>query len=113
MTIETKTGFYSQRDRYFYDFGECSSEHGWAQIDTKQDASYYGTWTNPEKREIFTYCEGDTTLTKCTTDDEYRQALNEVVKWNKDAGYWLGIDPGFRPEMKDRFVKLGFAELLH
>ena len=30
-------------DRYTYDFGHCSYENGWAQVDTAQDASYFGT----------------------------------------------------------------------
>ena len=49
-------------DRYTYDFGLCSFENGWAQIDTAQDASYFGTWANPTRLMIFSYCEGDTTL---------------------------------------------------
>jgi hypothetical protein len=36
-----------------------------------------------------------------------------MADWNKQAGYWLGIDPGFEPEMKQRFEKLGLADLLH
>jgi hypothetical protein len=70
-------------------------------------------WTNPERREIFTYCEGDTTLVRYSTDDDYRQALRDVIDWNKEAGYWLGIDPGFSETMKNHFVRLGFAEELH
>lgn len=100
-------------DRYIYDFRFCTYEKGWAQIDTRQDAAYYGTWTNPERREIFTYCEGDTTFVRCDTDDEYKKALREVADWNKQAGYWLRIDPGFDPAMKQRFQKLGLADLLH
>ena len=34
-------------DRYVYDFGLCTYEKGWAQVDTAQDASYFGTWANP------------------------------------------------------------------
>ena len=49
MTIKTTTNFCST-DRYVYDFSVCTYEKGWAQIDTRQDASYYGTWTNPERR---------------------------------------------------------------
>ena len=49
-------------DRYVYDFGLCSYENGWAQVDTAQDASYFGTWANPTRLMIFSYCEGDTTL---------------------------------------------------
>ena len=100
-------------DRYLYDFRVCTYEKGWAQVDTRQDASYYGAWTNPERREVFTYCEGNTTLVQCDTDDEYRQAIRELADWNKKAGYWLGIDPGFQPEMKQHFERLGLADLFH
>ena len=40
-------------DRYVYDFGLCSYENGWAQVDTAQDASYFGTWANPTRLMIF------------------------------------------------------------
>lgn len=112
MAIERFTEF-APADRYIYDFHYCSYKRGWAQIDTRQDAFYYGTWTNPERREIFTYCEGDTTHVRCLTDDEYRQALREVIDWNKASGYWLGIDPDFADAMKQHVIRLGFAEDLH
>ena len=32
------------RDCDVYEFGLCSYEKGWAQVDTAQDASYFGTW---------------------------------------------------------------------
>ena len=34
-------------DRYTYDFGLCSYEKGWAQVDTAQDVSYF---VQPEQR---------------------------------------------------------------
>jgi hypothetical protein len=113
MAIELIRSFTLSSDRYLYDFKMLTYAKGWAQVDTKQDASYYGTWTNPTTREIFNYAEGDICLTKCDTDDDYRQALMETIEWNKQAGYWLGIDPGFRDEMKQRFSALGFSEFLH
>ena len=112
MTIQRITEF-APADRYIYDFRACTYEKGWAQIDTRQDASYYGTWTNPDRRELFNYCEGDTTLTRCDTDAEYIQAVRECADWNKSSGYWIGIDPGFGESMKERFVALGLADLLH
>ena len=36
-------------DRYVYDFGLCRYEKGWAQIDTAQDASFFGTWADPTR----------------------------------------------------------------
>lgn len=40
-------GFECMSDRYKYDFRLCTSANGWAQLDTKQDASYFGNWINP------------------------------------------------------------------
>ena len=113
MAIVIIRNFELMSDRYKYDFRRCTYAKGWAQVDTKQDASYYGTWTNPEQREIFNYCEGDLTLTHCDTDTEYCAEVRRCADWNRDAGYWLGIDPGFGAEMKAKFEALGLAELLH
>lgn len=110
MAITLHRGFEMHSDRYKYDFKLMTYANGWVQIDTKQDASYYGTWTNPERREIFNYCEGDTCLTRCGTDEEYTQAIRENAEWNKGAGYWIGIDAC---AMRPRFEQLGLAELLH
>jgi hypothetical protein len=81
MTVERINEF-APGDRYKYD---CSLK-GFAQVDTKNDASYYGTWTNPHTREIFTYCEGDTSLVRCSTDEEYQEELRSLVKWATEAG---------------------------
>lgn len=114
MAIELIRSF-APADRYLYDFKVLTYAKGWAQVDTRQDASYYGTWTNPEMRQIFNYCEGDLCLTKCDTDEDYVKAIRETATWNKERGYWLGIDPGFGDDtpMYQRFVSLGLADLLH
>jgi hypothetical protein len=109
--IKLERGF-NPSDRYKYD-RELNYRNGWAQVDTKQDASYYGTWTSPKERKIFTYCEGDTCLTECDTDQEYVEEMNKLVVWQRDAGYWKGIDAGFGPEMRERFKALGLEGLLH
>jgi len=100
-------------DRYRYDFGLCSYENGWAQIDTTQDASYFGTWANPTKLMIFSYCEGDTTLQEAETPEEFVAALRAIDAWNIEAGYGpAGIDPGYHPAMKADFERLGLADML-
>ena len=45
----TTTREFASADRYRYDFGLCSYENGFSQVDTRQDAWYYGTWANPYK----------------------------------------------------------------
>lgn len=101
-------------DRYYYDFNVCSYGKGWAQVDTKQDASYYGNWCNPHMLRLLSYAEGDVTVTYCDTEEEFVQAMRELHKWNADNGYWLGIDPGFSYTLlKNKFTAMGLQDLLH
>lgn len=103
-----------EADRYLFDFYYCSTQEGYAQVDTNQDAAYCGTWTNPFKRTIFSYCEGDTCLKTAENDDEYVKELLDIKEWNFEDGYaFKGIDPGFNKELKDKFVSLGLLDLLH
>jgi hypothetical protein len=100
-------------DRYIYDFGLCSYRNGFAQIDTSQDASYYGTWANPFKLVIFNYCEGDCYTTLCETESEFVDEIRAIKKWNDDQGYKCAIDPGLKPEMTIKFSAMGLRDLLH
>uniref|UniRef100_A0A6M3LZ53 Uncharacterized protein n=1 Tax=viral metagenome TaxID=1070528 RepID=A0A6M3LZ53_9ZZZZ len=103
-------------DRYRYDFGICSSTNGFAQIDTWQDASYFGTWANPEKLVIFSYVEGDCYTTKCDTVKEFIDEIHAIKKWNDESGGdrgFKGIDPGLRPEAIQKWREIGLEALLH
>ena len=101
-------------DRYHYDFGRCSLCNGWAQVDTGQDASYFGTWANPTERKIFAYVEGDTIETTCDTDEEYAAELRELKAWNESHGWqFLGIYPGSDAELRAHFDRLELSDLLH
>lgn len=105
---------FAPADRYRYDFGPCSYENGFAQVDTAQDASYYGTWANPSTLVIFSYCEGDTTHTQCESPDEFAAELRRIDAWNVENGHGPArIDPGLNPEMKEAFERIGVADLLH
>jgi hypothetical protein len=101
-------------DRYGFDFGPCSTSNGWAQVDTSQDASYFGTWANPFKFTIFCYCEGDTILTTCEDDTEFCGELRTIKRWNEENGHrFRGIDPGFNEPLKAKFCEIGLSDLLH
>ena len=105
---------FAPADRYTYDFGLCSYENGWAQVDTDKDASYFGTWANPTQLMIFSYCEGDTTLKEAASPEEFAAELREIDEWNRANGYGPAkIDPGFDPAMKVAFVEHGLADMLH
>lgn len=109
-----KTREFAPADRYVYDMNYCTTSNGFAQIDTEQDASYFGTWCNPSKRVLFSYCEGDTCLTECDTDDEFIAEVRAIDEWNREMGFKkIGIDPGFCDDLKQAFVNLGLSDLLH
>lgn len=100
-------------DRYKYDFNECTSDKGWAQLDTGQDASYFGTWINPARRETMCYCEGDVTLCHFDTDDELVAELESIKRWNLENGHrFIGIDPLMVPALAEACVKAGLKDYI-
>lgn len=105
---------FAPADRYLYDFKLCTISKGWAQIDTGQDASYFGQWINPAKREIFCYCEGDLILTRCDTDEDLQEEIRKMKAWNEEQGHrFMGIDPGFSEALKGSLAAAGLQEYLH
>ena len=108
--IHPDTPVWAHVNRYTFDFG---LDLGWAQLDTKQDASYYGGWTNPTERAILTYVEGDVSYRSFPAEEEYAAALRKWVDWAKDFGIFIGIDGMCRPKLIDRLKRLGFGDALH
>lgn len=106
---------FAPADRYVYDFGACSTKNGFAQIDTKADASYYGTWCSPERRAIVNYCEGDVTLRLAENGSEFVTAIRELAEWTDEMGYGpMRIDGMCNPELIAEFERLGLGgDLLH
>ena len=99
--------------RYVYDFGLCSSKNGFAQLDTGDDAECYGNWANPEKRIIFSYVEGDCTMTECDTDAEFVAEIRRSQAWHKENTGKFAVDAGLRGAAADRWNALGLGDLLH
>ena len=104
--------FHPTRDRYYYD----ETLRGFAQVDTYQDAPYFGTWINPVERKIVTFCEGDVTETTCETDDELKAEVIRMKEYYQDG--FKGIDPGW-PNTESckaitaRLEAIGLAEFIH
>lgn len=97
-------------DRYIYDV-LLSTGKGFAQVDTRNDAWYYGTWASPFCLVIFSYVEGDCYTTVCESEEEFIEELRRIKEWNRED--FRGVDPGFNPELKKRFEDLGLGDLLH
>ncbi len=112
--MKNVTRSFAPGDRYTYDFGKCSASKGYAQVDTGQDASYYGTWANPTTFTTVCYCEGDVTVVQLDTPAEFHMELMEVKIWNEEEGYgFRGIDPMGSTDIKEKFIALGLSELLY
>lgn len=115
ITIERE---FAPASRYLYDNKLMNA--GFAQVDSRQDASYFGTWISPTKRILFNYCEGDCTITKCDTDAELLAELDRMEKWNAENGERrysngkaIGIDPGFDADLKAACIAAGLTEYVH
>lgn len=101
-------------DRYRFDCGQCSYANGYAQIDTGQDASYFGTWCSPTDRAIVCYCEGDVTIERADTDEEFTAAIRDLAAWNDRQGWGpMRIDALATPALAETFRALGLGDLLH
>ena len=109
----TKNRYFLQADRYRWDFKICNTSMGWAQLDTHQDASYFGTWAHPRSYKIVSYTEGDVVETKCDTVEEFCQEIQDIYDFNKEMGGFMKIDPGLNPHMINRWIGIGLDKFFH
>lgn len=110
-------GFEFAAERYQWDCDRCTYAKGWAQMTTYQDASYFGIWVNPTECQIFTFCEGDTSLYVGDSDADFRAELVRCLQaYSPDDARRALIDVKFldvHSPIRDAFVALGLADALH
>ena len=112
--MKTTRLFDGMTDRYAFDFNTCTGANGWAQVDTSQDASYFGTWANPFDLKIVTYCEGDITVNAAADSAEFVAELRSIKAWNDEQGHkFHGIDGMLRDDIIAQFKAIGCGGLLH
>jgi hypothetical protein len=107
--MQTIRDFYIGGDRYLYDFTHCTSSKGWAQLDDGQDAWYYGQWANPFKLWYVSFIEGDFTMQRAETEEEFIELIRSVAKMDS----FKGIDGMCNDALIKRFTELGLGDLLH
>lgn len=109
-----KVQTFEPSDRYYFDFEECTVSRGFAQVDTAQDASYFGNWVNPLQLEYVGYCEGDVTRIKFDTPQEFCKFMREFSEWEtKHNGKPAKIDGMCSAKLITAFKNLGLAGMLH
>ena len=107
MTIKKET-FFESIDRYTFDFDMCKPSKGFAQLDTSDDAWYYGNWVNFRDYKIVSYCEGDITIETCDNVEEFKELLKKTVDFYKfNQENFKGIDLLCDERIKKDFDKLG------
>lgn len=109
MTI-TRTDEFAEADRYRYDLNECAD---FAQVDTSQDAAWFGIWACPVRRVIFSYCEGDCSTVTADTPEEFCAEILKVRDFADRVGKFYGIDPGLSPAKREAWEAIGLGDLLH
>lgn len=111
--IENRS-FIEDKTRYDYDSGACGPDKGYAQIDTAQDASWYGQWANPTTRVIVAFIEGDLIVKLAESDDEFVAEIRAISAFEESQGRGAArIDPGLRKGVRGAFEALGLGDLLH
>ena len=109
----TKTEtFNSDINRYVFDFDICNAKNGWAQMDTTQDAHYYGNWANPKTLTIISYVEGDICKLQADNKQEFIDEIRKIEKWNYENDYGLNIDCMGNEETIKLFSDMRLSDLL-
>lgn len=108
MAINTQRTF-RPSSRYEFD-RDLNEGIGWTQVDTEQDASYFGNWTNPTERSWFSYTEGDICIVTCDTDEDYIAYVNETMNWYLLRENRRPFFDFLSPAIKAEFERLGLQE---
>jgi len=82
--------FHGNITRYAWDEGLDYNE--WCQLDTRQDASYYGHWINPFRLTFIGFAEGDITEVLCASESGFRSYLRNFFSFQQEMGYDSWID---------------------
>lgn len=106
-------GLLQMQDRYLFDFDLCEFRKGWAQIDTRNDASYYGNWANPLTRQTVSYNEGDVRITLHDSDESFAEFIREWALQLEAIDYDFKIDGMCNQEIITAFEAIGLGDLLH
>ena len=115
MAITITRGFIADCEICRYTF-DSSLPSDFAQLETSEDASYYGNWASAKRLTLFSYCEGDTTRTVCETVEEFKQEIEKFKAFCDRLDYrFHGIDPGWKhsEEIIQPWRDAGLDHLIH
>ena len=96
-------------ERYRFDSGMCHFSKGFAQIDSSQDAPYFGQWMNPIERKYVCFAEGDLDIMTFENAAEFAEHIREVAAMD----CFKGIDPLGSEVIAEGCREAGLGDLLH
>lgn len=105
-------GFDLHGSRYDYD-EKRTAANGWVQIDTCQDAPYFGIWAHAANRRIATFCEGDLMVEICDDDADFQKSLQACLAFYDRDGRPTKIDAAFSEPVAAPYHALGFSDRIH
>lgn len=109
--IKVTEKFVDDGSRYALDFGACDYKRGFAQMDTDQDAGYFGQWANPTRLVVVCYAEGDLTVSECETGEEFVGLVRRIAEFHGEG--FKGVDGMCEEGIIGGFEALGLGDLLH
>lgn len=113
LTVHLKRWSEPGNCRYDFDSNRCTSGDGWAQVDTSEDAPYFGQWANPLELRFMTYAEGDCTLATAHSPESFAAYVRHKAKFWRENGHTFGIDAMCSDRIREAFEGLGLGDLLH
>jgi hypothetical protein len=102
--------FIQDGNRYIFDNGACHFKQGYAQVDTGQEAWYYGLWANAKNFKIVCYAEGDLTVEEYENAEEFATAFREMAERYKGYGWTCRIDTMCSDPIKEAFEACNLSE---
>lgn len=82
--MKIERSFSPDLNRYDFDFPLIRK--GWLQVDTNEDASWYGNWVNLDQKRFVQFAEGDVTDIRFESCDEMVTYLRNFPMLHIDAG---------------------------
>jgi hypothetical protein len=108
--MEITRAFIQDDNRYTYDRGICSVDNGYAQVDTGQEAWYYGLWANASTFTIVCFAEGDLTTEQYAEAKEFEEAFKAMAERHHQFGWTCNIDTMLSDQIKDAFEAVNLSE---
>lgn len=102
-------------DRYWFDFNECSPANGFVQMNTWQDAPYFGVWVNLLEYKIVSYAEGDVFRETYNSREAFVAALWRTFEFYSSGAtnsYRTFLDTGMIEWATTRAWSLGLGKML-